>query len=168
MAMTDDIASRVGDTIQARLTGVDGLAEEIWRNRGRLAVWKQVAGAAEGQNGYQAINVMDGDPRLLEELIAHETQEVEAEQDVLVDFLVYHEEDAARSQLYRAGLRLIVDSVLPRIPASTRREHTLGGLVDWIELSAVEREGLVLDTSPFIIGAGLRFKFLFSAEDLLG
>ena len=166
--MTDDIASRVGVEIRTRLTGVDGLAEEIWRNRGRLGVWNRVANDAEGASGFQVINVMDGNPRLIEELVAHETQEIEADQEVLIDFLVYHEDDDRRSEVYGQGLRLIVDSVLPRLGGSTKRDQTLGGLVDWIELAGVERAGLVLDSTPFVIGAGLKFKFLFSAEDLLG
>lgn len=166
--MSGNIAALVGVEIRTRLTGVEGLASEIWRNRGRLAVWNQVANDAEGTNGFQAINVMDGNPRLVEELVAHETQEIEADQEVLIDFLVYHENDDQRSEIYEQGLRLIVDSVLPRLEGSTKRDHTLGGLVDWIELADVERAGLVLDSTPFVIGAGLKFKFLFSAEDLLG
>lgn len=161
-----DIPSLAGDAVQARLTAVEGLPAEIWRNRGRMGVWKEIA-VGNPNAGFAAINVMDGDARATEWMLAHPDMEVEVEQELLIDFLVYHPKDADRTALYRTGLQKITDAILPP-GASGQRERTLGGLVDEIELERVERQGLVLDVTPHLIGASLVFRFSFTAGTVLG
>lgn len=155
--------------VRTRLTDRAYLPQTVHRNRGRLLTWQDVVNSEISEELRMSLNVLDGDSVRDEELIGS-IEEVEMRARCLVEFLVYHPDDDERSDHFDAGLKAIVDALLPKPSASEPRDHQsfVDVGIDWIDIAEVKREGIAVDRTPQVTGAIVILELTLSAETVAG
>lgn len=145
-------------TVRDRLQLAEAWPSKVYRNRGRLALWQDVQGDDDGSRVVG--NVVDGDPRYVNEMQGPLDMVEEFDQRCVVEFLAYNPDDDARSETVDAALQGLVEALLPRPSPSEARNRDLNNGVGHLRIEQLSREGVAVDSTPGISG----FQLVLSAE----
>ncbi len=153
------------EAVRTRLEGVPGWPASVYRNRGRLALWRDATGGAAGQ---VVANVLDGNPNQIGHTASDQRPEIEFDQALTLEFLVNEPDDLARETALDLARAAVLDALMPRPGPGEPRERTLGGLCAGIDIEASRRSGVAQDATPGVAGFHIRLVLNMSAESLFG